>query len=707
MAISVRIRFIAISVIITAIGLLLFTNVIYEKTIGYKHFLEKDSFRTITNQLLTQAETEANEHDFRLLLRSLIDNEKQPARLFAIFSETQQLKGLFKSSSQSNYLFDTLLKDLNENKNLDEGQVIINETIFFWLRHELTKFDKEKKSLLAVYALSHSASAETQKFFGTPLLISAILLLWIMIWASIILSSLVTKLQNQKKILSDQSAAVEQANQEKSNFLANMSHEIRIPLTSIIGFAESCLDVNQSMNERYKAINIIIRSGNHLLHLINEILDISKVEAGKLDIEMSPVKLIDLLQEVNMFVKVLAHEKGLVFGINNTFPLPKVVTTDQLRLKQILLNLCSNAIKFTEKGHVYLNVAYLPQVGCLKLEVVDTGIGMTEQQLSVIFKPFQQADSSITRKYGGTGLGLTLSKQLTEKLDGTLTVESTPNKGSHFIVDIKVDDVDESDYIYEANYDTLSEKDVSVSQNLPKVRGRVLVAEDNKDIQALVKMHITKMGAELVIVDNGRKAVDAALASDFDLVFLDIQMPIMGGYETLRELHQKGYKKPVIAMTANAMKKDRDDCVTAGFDGFVSKPIVKSELYSVIAKYLNESTEEEMQDDFITCCMLEEEPKIIDLVNSFLERVPEIQVAINGSLLKEDWDEFSSQLHQMKGLGGAFGYPMLSEISQKIEFLFMSNDYEQMKVLVGELNLLCDQAVAGKDENYKILKQLK
>lgn len=704
MALSIRTRFIAISVTITAIGLSLFTNVIYEKTIGYKHFLEKDSFRVITDQLLTQAKTGISEGGVSNLLKAIIGNKKQHAQLFAIFNGNQQIDKIYKNSTLSDQFFDDLLKKIDTEKSLNEGLLVVNDTKFFWLKRAFPKQGNKKRSLLAIYSLSHSASAETQKFFGMPLFISGFLLLWIMIWASIILSSLVTKLQNQKKTLSEQAANVEQANQAKSHFLANMSHEIRTPLTSIIGFAESCLDVNQSMNERHKAIRTIMRSGNHLLHIINEILDISKVEAGKLDIEMRPVNLIDLLQEVNMSVTVLANDKGLTFGINNTFPLPKVVITDQLRLKQVLLNLCSNAIKFTEEGHVYLNVSYRPQVNSLRLEVVDTGIGMTEEQLAIIFKPFKQADSSTTRKYGGTGLGLTLSKQLTEMLGGRLTVESTPNKGSDFIVEVEVGGVDENDYVYDVGYDTLFDKEISINQKLPKVVGKILLAEDNIDIQALVRMYIQKIGAELVIVDDGRKAIEEIKKTDFDLILLDIQMPIMGGFEVIQELHQKGYKKPIVAMTANAMKKDQDECAVVGFDGFVSKPINKNELYSVIVKYLKQSDVVVTKDTFITSTLLEEEPQAINLVNSFLERMPEIQHAINEAMLKEDWDEFSSQIHQMKGLGGAFGYQVLTEVSQKIEFLFAGNDFNQMKQLVDELNQLCAQVIAGKDENYKIIE---
>lgn len=215
------------------------------------------------------------------------------------------------------------------------------------------------------------------------------------IWGAIILSSLVNKLQNQKKILTNQAADIKKArdqaldaNSAKSIFLANMSHEIRTPLTSIIGFAESCLDTNQPIQERSKAIKIIIKSGKHLMVIINEILDFSKIEAGKLEIKLMPFSVIEDIDDINQLVSIMAEEKGLTFSINYTYPLPEKIISDSLRLKQILINLCSNAIKFTEKGSVNLNVSYKTESSNLIFEIVDTGIGMSVEQIEKIFKPF-------------------------------------------------------------------------------------------------------------------------------------------------------------------------------------------------------------------------------------------------------------------------------------------------------------------------------
>jgi len=699
-------------VTITVIGLLTFTHVIYDKATGYKHSLEKKSFRALSEQLTTLYKTDTPLEDFSQLLQQQINAENQPAQIFAI-KKTAEFTDIFhKKTFKPELILDKQSQQTIQNPELNENIIEINSAIYYWIKHTLPG-QANNTAVISVYPLSGTAIAETLSFFGTPLFISGVLLLWCMVWASIILSSLVTKLQNQKQTLADQAADIEKshdaalaANQAKSSFLANMSHEIRTPLTSIIGFAESCLDANQSMSERYDATSTIIRSGNHLLHIINEILDISKIEAGKLDIEIRPVKLSELLHEVNMFVKVLAQEKGLTFGINYSFPLPKIIHTDQLRLKQILLNLCSNAIKFTNKGHVFLNASYLPQTEQLKLEVVDTGIGMSTEQMEKIFAPFQQADSSITREYGGTGLGLTLSKQLTEILEGELTVESTPGKGSHFITLFMINEIDTNELDYEDDYQAVFQEQVPVPQTTPSVNGKLLIAEDNPDIQALVKMLINKIGADMTLVENGKQAVEKALTEDFDLVFLDIQMPVMDGFEALKQLRENNYRKPVFAMTANTMKKDQDKCFAAGFDGFISKPIDKNDLYSVIIDYLKAAEESVNKPAFITSDILLNEPQIIDLVDAFLERIPEIMSVINQALTENDWEEIAEQIHQMKGIGGAFGYSIITKISEKIEFALTAQDTAQIRLLIDDLNAVCNQAIAGKEENHKIINSM-
>ena len=710
MAISIRTRFIAISVTITAIGLILFSNVIYEKAIGYKRQLEINAFHSLSDQLITQAQTYPNIEDIRHLLQVSIKARKHAASLYVILDGKQQSGKLYTNDTQAEPLFDRLINSINNAGNVNQGIFEKDNGTFFWLSYKLDN----NLSLVTVYPLSPSSLSEVLDFFGTPLFISSFLLLWIMVWASIILSSLVTKLQNQKQTLNDQATDIKksseealQANRAKSSFLANMSHEIRTPLTSIIGFAESCLDANQSMQERYQATRTIINSSNHLLHLINEILDISKIEAGKIEIENGPANLSELIHEINMFASVLAEEKRLKFTINSLFPLPSVITTDAFRLKQILLNLCSNAIKFTDRGHVELNISYQPQQGQLKFSVSDTGIGMTEEQLEKIFSPFQQADVSTSRKFGGTGLGLTLSKELTEMLGGSITVESTIKNGSCFSILIPAKNINANDLIYSSNYSTINNNDkFSESDQLPHYSGRILVAEDNKDIQALINLLIKQVTDNFVIVENGFQALEQACKSQFDLILMDIQMPIMSGIEAYQQIRKKGISTPIVAMTANVMKRDRDECMAVGFDGFLSKPINKTDFYTIIGKYLTESKAPAAEGKPLTSDILKEEPQIIDLIDIFIERLPEMLNTINNAVSNKDWESLSSKIHQLKGVGGSYGYPMLTKQAQKIEFSLTSQNYSQVNLLVKELGQLCKQIVAGKDNNHQLITPL-
>jgi CheY-like chemotaxis protein len=534
-----------------------------------------------------------------------------------------------------------------------------------------------------------------------------------MLWAAVILSSLVHKLQNQKQILSDQAIDIKKARDEalyansaKSNFLANMSHEIRTPLTSIIGFAESCLDIHQSMKERLKATKTIIKNGKHLMRLINEILDLSKIEAGRLEIEIKSFSVMEVLDEISQLVSIMAEEKGLTFGVNYTYPIPEKIISDPLRLKQILINLCSNAIKFTRKGHVYLNIAYIPESTSLVFEVVDTGIGMSAEQKEKIFSPFVQADSSTTRKFGGTGLGLTLSQQLAEMLNGEITVESIINKGSRFTVKIKIDEVENSNYIHERAHKKVQKKPEELEeQNVvpPKLHGKVLLVEDNKDIQALVKLLLKKVGVDLDIVDDGQQAINNAMNIDYDLVLMDMQMPVMDGLTAMQKLKQQGYTKPVIVMTANAMKKVRDNCKAAGFSGFVSKPIERADLYAELIKYLKPNTSISESDTMIlTSSLLKDEPHLIDLINKFMKRLPAMRDAINLAHSEQNEEEFSGLIHQMKGVGGSYGYPLLTELCAKMEFQVASNHADNLNELMEEFNLMSERIFAGNDENHKI-----
>jgi CheY-like chemotaxis protein len=373
-------------------------------------------------------------------------------------------------------------------------------------------------------------------------------------------------------------------------------------MTAILGFTDILLG-NVAHPESVEAAKTIQRNGAFLLEIIDDILDLSKIEAGKLELEQVACSPRQILADVLVLMRVRADAKGLGLEVAYEGPLPATVVTDPTRLRQILVNLVGNAIKFTETGSVRV-VVQLIEGGrgqpMLRFDVIDTGIGINGDRVAKLFTPFTQGDSSMHRRYGGSGLGLTISKRLAEMLGGTITVASQPGVGSTFSATITPGSLDHMPLLAEVEHARETPASATVPPRTPtRLHGRVLLVEDGPDNQRLISFLLKKAGAEVTLAENGKVALEKALSvfprwrrrhtdqlEEFDVILMDMQMPVMDGYEATRRLRSAGYRGPIIALTAHAMTDDRQKCLDAGCDDYITKPVNREQLLTVLAASL-------------------------------------------------------------------------------------------------------------------------
>jgi signal transduction histidine kinase/CheY-like chemotaxis protein/HPt (histidine-containing phosphotransfer) domain-containing protein/HAMP domain-containing protein len=482
----------------------------------------------------------------------------------------------------------------------------------------------------------------------------------------------------------------ESASQAKSAFLANMSHEIRTPLTAIIGFAEAMQEPEQSPLDRSEASRRIVDNGRHLLHLINEILDLSKIESHKLEVEKIPVDPITLLRDVDAVAGMLATEKKLAFAIDCQYPLPRRIETDPTRLKQIILNLCSNAIKFTQHGGVRLHVSCEPDAERLSITVTDTGIGIAPEQLDRLFQPFTQADSSTTRRFGGTGLGLYISRELARMLGGTVEIHSTPGAGTRAELTVATGPLTADEMLFRAAEaaPTVAEEDAVL--RLHSLSGHVLLVEDSPDNQRLIGHYLRHAGASVELAENGRIGVEKVLSGNYDLIFMDMQMPVMGGLEATRLLRQTGYGGPIVALTANAFREDRERAAQAGCDDFLTKPIERPEFYRVLQRYLPRS-DAPASDSVVDAADFDD--GVYDLALRFVDSLPEWLNKLHVAQQAGNLADLKSFAHQLKGLGGSFGYPEITTAAAEVDQLLKLGDTGRIQDKLALLAQSCQQAM--------------
>ncbi|MEE2961705.1 MAG: ATP-binding protein [Myxococcota bacterium] len=543
----------------------------------------------------------------------------------------------------------------------------------------------------------------------------------------------------------------EMADKAKTDFLANMSHEIRTPMTAILGFSDLLLNPRQSISDRISCIQTVRRNGEHLLNIVNDILDISKIEAGKMTTEVLPVNLVQLLADVRSLMQHKAGEKELEFDVDYEGSIPKTIQTDPTRLRQMLVNLVGNAIKFTEKGKVEIIVGVIRSgaKALIRFQVKDTGIGMSPHQVDKIFQPFEQADTSTTREFGGTGLGLAITKSLAALLGGNIEVQSVPGLGSVFSLTIDPGPLGSVGYIDNPKEAMLVVSSVGQEESSTvDIRGaKVLLAEDGIDNQRLISFRLKQAGAQVTIAENGRLAVEHAMQhweakEPFHVILMDMQMPEMDGYTATTKLRSLGYKGAVVALTAHAMAGDREKCIQAGCDDYTAKPIRVSELLGLVEQFLLASgeprcisAESVLEQASVSLSLASDngegpgqggmpkkrngapddgsrfgelagagdfEPllsefsgdsEMRELVDIFIESLNDRLSQISQAVEASDWDSLQRTSHQLAGSAGSYGYPSITDAARHLEHMLKERkDWEGIVHASEDLSTLCSRA---------------
>ncbi|GAA80457.1 hybrid sensor histidine kinase/response regulator [Pseudoalteromonas sp. BSi20495] len=487
-------------------------------------------------------------------------------------------------------------------------------------------------------------------------------------------------------------AQAEQANQLKSRFLANMSHEIRTPLTAIMGFTEQLLHNDKIANDK-QHLSTILRNSKHLLELINNILDLSKIEAEKLAVDQAPINVVQLVHDIESIIEPLAKEKQLTLNINYELPLPRTIYSDITRLKQILINVANNAVKFTEQGSVSICVHFHQKRKMLEFVVTDTGIGMSENQIKRVFKPFEQADATTTRRFGGTGLGLCISKNLAQLLGGDVVLKSEIGKGSKFSISVSCHLTGRKPalQLLTDKSQLTPERDPLLSFATNHFDANILVAEDNPDNQLLIKLLLQTWGLEPDIASNGAQAVEMALVNDYQLIIMDMQMPVMGGLEATRMLRHAAYDGPIIALTANVMNHDIGTYLEAGCDKALGKPIDKDALENVLVSYLH--LEKDNQNKWDNLLKSEKFQQIAD---NYLANLPTYLDEVKTYQRSDDWEALRNVAHSIKGSAGCFNFDDIYHSAGALEDSLKSDNKIVRDDLIADLITAIENSINNK-----------
>ena len=502
---------------------------------------------------------------------------------------------------------------------------------------------------------------------------------------------------NLRRDLENAARAAEEASKSKSFFLANMSHEIRTPMNSIIGFSELALDDDIPQKTKDYLTNIL-RNSKWLLNIINDILDISKIESGKLELESIPFDLQEIFSTCQTMIQPKADEKGLTLFFYSEPFVGKMPLGDPTRLRQVLINLLSNAIKFTKSGSIKI-LAEIKNTDkksvSIYFEVKDSGIGLTPEQIELVLHPYAQAETSTTRKYGGTGLGLAITNFLVEMMGGQLKVESIPEVGSKFSFELTFDTID-------VNEDALpAVKIMSGELEKPVFEGEVLVFEDNAMNQKVICEHLSRVGLKTVIANNGKIGVDLVQSrmikseKQFDLIFMDIHMPVMDGLEATKKILELNSGVSIVAMTANIMSHDRELYNAGGMSDYIGKPFTSQELWRCLMKYLKPVTWRKENTD-----------SAVDIDNKLHQRLINIFMKSNSRKFDEISDAISAGdiklahrlVHSLKSNAGQLNKTALQQIAGEVEKNLIDGENlvtpQQLEMLEREFNAVIAEFTA-------------